>query len=171
MEIQRKALGDRHPNVATSLNSLSRVLVRQQRYDEAVKALKDALDIARPVLGDDHQLIAIYSINLGSAYLARNEPGQAEAPLREGLRIRLLAADLVPARRRTYPEDDWSPGATRSLLGAALTVLGRYDEAETMLLDARRDLEAMPVPPERELKQTLARLDRLYEAWGRPNRP
>jgi hypothetical protein len=104
-------------------------------------------------------------------HLARRDPEAAEALVREGLRIRLLAPDLVPARRRTYPDDDWSVGATKSLLGAALTELGRFDEAETMLLDARRDLEAMPVPPERELEQTLARLDRLYDAWGRPNRP
>jgi serine/threonine protein kinase/tetratricopeptide (TPR) repeat protein len=171
MQIQRQVLGDRHPIVATSLNSLSRVLVRQQKYVEAATALQGALDIARPALGPDHQLVAIYSINLGSVHLARRDPEAAEALVREGLRIRLLAPDLVPARRRTYPDDDWSVGATKSLLGAALTELGRFDEAETMLLDARRDLEAMPVPPERELEQTLARLDRLYDAWGRPNRP
>ncbi|MEO7273976.1 MAG: hypothetical protein ABI211_18415 [Vicinamibacterales bacterium] len=41
-------------------------------------------------------------------------------------------------------EDDWSIGAARSLLGAALTDLRRYSDAEAQLLLARRELEAMP---------------------------
>src|SRR6185295_4296946 len=62
--------------------------------------------------------------------------------LREGLRIRALAPQLVPNRRRIFPEDDWTIGATRSLLGVSLTALARYGEAETVLLEARRDASA-----------------------------
>ena len=60
--------------------------------------------------------------------------------LREGFRIRAQAPGVVPGRRRLFLEDDWSLGATKSLLGAALTALKRYEEAEAVLLDARRDL-------------------------------
>jgi len=170
MDIQRKSLGDKHPVVATSLNSLSHVWLAQGKHAAAASALREALDIAVPVLGGDHQLVAIYTINLASVYLARREPAAAEALLREGLRIRALSPEVVPNRRRILSEDDWSVGATKSLLGAALTGLGRYDEAEAVLLEARRDLEAMPAPRKPEMKATIARLVQLYDAWGKPDK-
>jgi serine/threonine protein kinase/tetratricopeptide (TPR) repeat protein len=167
MDIHRSAMGDRHPYVATTLNSLSHLWLAQGRYEEAASALQDALDIARPTLGSDHQLVAIYTINLASVHLARKEPEVAEALLREGLRIRSLSPQVVPNRRRIFLEDDWSIGATKSLLGAALTALARYDEAETVLLEACRDLEGMPAPRGPEIEATIARLVDLYAAWGK----
>jgi tetratricopeptide (TPR) repeat protein len=164
---ERATLGDRHPVVATTLNSLSRVLVEGRRYDEATSVLQEALDIARASLGSDHQLVAIYSINLGSAQLARRKPAEAEALVREGLRIRAHAPDVVPSRRRTFLEDDWSLGATKSLLGATLVAQGRYGEAESVLLDARSDLSALPAPQPLAMKATLTRLVELYVAWGK----
>src|SRR6185436_18843366 len=130
---QRKTLGEKHPVVAVTFNSLSRVLRDQRRYDEAAAALQDALAIARPSLGAEHPLVGIYSISLGAVHLARKDAAAAEPLLREGLRIRARAPGLVPSRRRTFAEDDWSLGSVKSLLGAALTSLHRYDEAETLL--------------------------------------
>jgi serine/threonine protein kinase/tetratricopeptide (TPR) repeat protein len=165
----RRALGDSHPTVAMTLSGLSRVLFDQGRYDEAMAALESALDIARPALGRDHQLVAIYTINLASVQLARKDPAAAEMLVREGLRIRTLAPGLVPNRRRTFPEDDWSIGATRSLLGATLVARGEFAEAEPVLLDALRELHGMPSPPRRDVTDTVTRLIHLYEAWGRPD--
>jgi Tetratricopeptide repeat len=76
-------------------------------------------------------------MNLASVELARQQPASAEALLREGLRIRAQAPNVVPSRRRTFREDDWSIAAAKSLLGAALAALGRDDEAEAVLVDAR----------------------------------
>jgi eukaryotic-like serine/threonine-protein kinase len=167
MDVHRKALGENHPLVAVTLNSLSRVLRDQGRYDEAAAALESALKIARPVLGSDHQLIAIYTINLGSVQLARRQPAAAEALIREGLRIRLLSPQMVPNRRRILPEDDWSIGAIKSLLGASLIARAKYKEAEAALLEARRDLDALPVPESRDVHATISRLVDLYTAWGK----
>jgi serine/threonine protein kinase/tetratricopeptide (TPR) repeat protein len=166
----RRSLGDKHPSVAIALNGLSRALVAQGRYDEAASSLQEALEIARSALASNHQLVAIYAINLASIQLARKEPAAAEALLREGLRIRVLSPGLVPSRRRTFPEEDWSVGATKSLLGASLVALGRYAEAEKVLLDARRDLEASPAPRDLEMKATITRLVELYSAWGKHDR-
>jgi tetratricopeptide (TPR) repeat protein len=167
MDTHRKALGASHPLVAVTLNSLSRILRDQRRYDVAAAALEAALAIARPALGNDHQLIAIYTINLASVQLARKEPKAAEALLRDGLRIRLLSPQLIPNRRRIFPEDDWSIGATKSLLGASLIALARYSEAEAVLLEARRDLAAVSPPSRRDDHKTIMRLIDLYVAWGK----
>jgi tetratricopeptide (TPR) repeat protein len=167
---ERITLGDRHPVVATTLNSLARVLIELHRYDDAASALDEALDIARASLGNDHQLVAIYSLNLGSVQLARHRPAEAETLLREGLRIRARASDVVPSRRRMFVDDDWSLGAAKSLLGATLVSLGRYNEAETVLLDARGDLASLRTPQPLAMKATLTRLVDLYVAWGKRDR-
>jgi serine/threonine-protein kinase len=117
----RKTLGDTHPVVATTLNSLSHVLAKQARYDEAAAALKDALAIAGPALGTNHQLYAIYSINLASVYVAQKQFALAEPLLREALRVRMRAPSVVPNRRRTLLEDDWSVDAIQRLLDASLS--------------------------------------------------
>ena len=111
-----------------------------------------------------------YTINLAAVPLARYDPAAAETLAREGLRIRALAPGLVPSRRRTFIEDDWSVGGTKSLLGAALAARGRFAEAESVLLDALRDLKAMPSPPRRDITDTAVRVIQLYEAWGLPER-
>jgi eukaryotic-like serine/threonine-protein kinase len=167
MDIHRKALGERHPLVAVTLNSLSRVLRDQGRHAEAAAALEAALDIARPALGSDHQLIAIYTLNLASVHLARGETVAAEPLLREGLRVRLRSPHMVPNRRRIFPEDDWSIAATKCLLAAALTGQARYREAENLLLEAKRELEASSSPPQRDVHETTTRLIAVYTAWGK----
>jgi hypothetical protein len=128
------------------------------------------LNIALAALGSDHQLIAIYQINLASVYLAQHQARGAEVLLRHALGTRARAPGVVPTRRRTFPEDDWSVGATKSLLGAAIAALGRYDEAEPLLLDAYRDLEGSGTSRGREARVTIERLAALYEVWGRPDR-
>lgn len=170
LDIQRSALGAAHPVTATTLNSLSHVAAAQGKYDDAATALQEALAIVRTAVGPDHQLLGLYALNLGAVELARRRPAAAESLLREGLRIRVLAPHLVPSRRRTVAADDWSVGAARSALGAALSGQGRYPEAEALLIEARRDLEAMPSPPRDALQATFTRLVELYRAWGRPDR-
>ncbi len=166
---QRAILGDRHPVVATTLNSLSRVLFDERRYEEAASALRDALDIAGPTLGRNHPLVGIYTVNLGAVELARGRAADAEALLREGLRIRAHAPGIVPSRRRTFLEDDWSIGGIKSMLGASLIALRRFDAAETVLLDAQRDLSSTAGTP-KDMTATLSRLAQLYDAWGRHDR-
>jgi tetratricopeptide (TPR) repeat protein len=163
-------LGESHPLVAVALNSLSRVLRNEGRDADAAAALEAALNIARPALGSDHQLVAIYTLNLAAVELSRKNPARAEALIRDGLRIRLLAPRLVPNRRRIFPEDDWSITATKSLLGASLVAERRYDEAESVLLDARRELQASPAPSRRDLDAVITRLIELYEASSQPDK-
>lgn len=167
MATYRASLGDEHPYQAITLNNLAHIWSAQGQVDRAASALTEALEITRPALGTDHQLVGIYTINLAVVQLARHQPREAETLAREGLRIRSLAPGLVPARRRTFPEDDWSIGATKSLLGAALMAQGRYLEAEPVLLAARRELESAPSPRAPEIEATISRLAELYVAMGR----
>jgi hypothetical protein len=128
------------------------------------------LNIAIAALGRNHPLVAIYEINLASVQLARQQPAEAEVLLRDALEIRRRAPGVVPLRRRTFPDDDWSVGATKSLLGATLASLARYGEAEALLLEARHDLDASDGPQSRDARATNVRLVALYDAWGHPEK-
>jgi hypothetical protein len=125
------------------------------------------LAIARPALGHDHQLVAIYAINLAQVQLARHNAAGAEVLLNEALPIRARAPGLVPSRRRTTVEDDWSVATTKALLGNSLVVQRRFADAEAVLLSARRDLDVQPQPSARDVKATITGLVQLYEAWGK----
>jgi hypothetical protein len=50
-----------------------------------------------------------------------------------------------------------------------LIALKRYSEAEAVLLEARRELDARQSPPPRDIHMTVSRLFDLYTAWGKPD--
>jgi hypothetical protein len=58
-----------------------------------------------------------------------------------------------------------------SLLGASLTSLGRFEEAESLLLDADGILKNLQGQHGGEASATRARLVALYEARAGPRRP
>ena len=107
------------------LNNLAHALSHQGKYDEAAAAMQQALEIVRPTFGRQHQMVAIYAINAAAIALKRHQFETAAALLRDGLRIRALAPAIVPSRRRTFPEDDWSLTATQRLLDEALAARPR----------------------------------------------
>jgi hypothetical protein len=81
-----------------------------------------------------------------------------------------LLEQSLAARLKIYAENDWRVGSTRSLLGAALTYLHRYSEAESQLLEAKRILKDVPGAQGREARATAARLSALYQSWPRATR-
>ena len=99
---------------------------------------------------------------LGLNLLGQEDYDEAAPVLRECLEI-----------RETSQPDEWFTANTRGMLGAALAGLGRFEEAEPMLLDGQQGLaeraEAIPdVVRELRQREAVARLVRLYEDWGKP---
>ncbi len=154
----RRTLGENHPDLAIKLNNLSRPLLYEGKYDEAAAALQEALRIATAAFGDQHPAVANYAVNLGRVFLARKDAASAEPLLRKALEI----------RRGAFSEGDWRVAMTKSLLGEALTSLGRYDEAERLLLEASRTLRDVPGAEGREAKSTAGRLAALDRARDAP---
>ena len=52
--MRKDLLGDRHPDVATSLNNLALLYCYQNRYDDAKLLFLQALEIRRSILGREH---------------------------------------------------------------------------------------------------------------------
>jgi eukaryotic-like serine/threonine-protein kinase len=160
LAIGRRTLGDKHPAVAIKLSNLSRALLEEGKYDEAAAALTEALQIATAAFGDQHPAVGNYKVNLGRVQLARKDARTAESTLRQALQI----------RRHAFPESDWRVAVAKSLLGEALTSLGRYDEAEALLLEAKAALKDGPGPEGRESRSTTDRLAALRRVERLPTR-
>ena len=135
------------------------MLREQGKYDEAQATIEEAIAIATPALRADHPRLAAYKLTLARLYLAHKDGARAEPLLRDTLAI----------RERVYPPDDWRIGDAKGVLGQSLVLLARYDEAEALLLDARRLLKDRPGLQGREARAIPQRLVALYEAWGRPD--
>jgi tetratricopeptide (TPR) repeat protein len=54
LQLRKDRLGDRHPDVATSLNNLAVLRYNQNRFTEAESLLLQALEICQQVLGNAH---------------------------------------------------------------------------------------------------------------------
>ena len=160
--ISRKSLGDRHVDVGIKLYNLSKPLRSQGKYEESAAALNEAMEITRPALGADHPRMIRFLVALAMVRMDQGQPKVAEPMLRHALAV----------RERTIPPGDFGMGQVKSILGADLVKLGRYDEAESLLLDAHGIFEKWSSSPDeiREGKTTLTRLVALYEAWGRPDK-
>jgi serine/threonine protein kinase/tetratricopeptide (TPR) repeat protein len=158
--VYRRSLGDAHQSVGEVLNNLGHSLREQGKHAEAAAAHDEALRIARTRFGDVHPQIAMHLVNIARVRVAEDRPADAEPLLHQALAI----------RRRAYTEDDWRIGATKSLLGAALMALGRYAEAERLLLEAEQTLDDVGGAQGRERRSTRARLVALYEVMGSPEK-
>ena len=70
-------------------------------------------------------------------------------------------------RKQALPEGSWEIAEAESELGGCLAALGRFDEAEPILL---RSYQLLKQKRGGESKQTRLALDHiidLYKAWGR----
>jgi tetratricopeptide (TPR) repeat protein len=95
LEIQRSALGDRHPDYATGLNQLALLMIMHGDPEEAEPLLRQALDIRKGALGELHPDYATNLSSLAGLLWARGDLDRAEPLLRQALDIRwqVLGAD------------------------------------------------------------------------------
>jgi tetratricopeptide (TPR) repeat protein len=156
--MRRKLFGD-GPMVARSLNMLGRI--REARGDPgAAEALyRQALAIydAR-ALPRRHPDRAIFLRNL-AALLAKRDPAAAEPLAREALAI---FSAVQPG--------SWRVVEAKSVLGAALAGLGRFEEAEPLLVGSYRQLAGSQGEGRRHARQALERLVALYGSWRREDK-
>jgi serine/threonine-protein kinase len=158
LAIRRKNFGDNHPNLTNNLSNLAVSLREQGKYDEATSLLEHALGIRRAAPGDQDASIARLLFHLGRVHLARNDVRAAEPLLREAL----------GRQQKALPANDWRTAATKSALGAALTSLKAYDEAERLLTEANAVLKDADGPQGREAAAARQRLAALQQVVYKP---
>ena len=130
LEIRKKALGEGHPDYATSLNNLALLYYAMGAYDRAEPLFRQALEIRKKALGEGHPDYAISLNNLAALYGAMGAYDRAEPLYRQALEIRKKALG------EEHPDYAISLNNLAALYQAtnrpqqALTTLGRGMEVE-----------------------------------------
>jgi tetratricopeptide (TPR) repeat protein len=91
MEIRRTALGEGHPDYATSLNNLAGLYRAMGRHAEAEPLYKQAMEIRRTALGEGHPDYATSLNNLAGLYRAMGRHAEAEALSERAMEIGRLS--------------------------------------------------------------------------------
>ena len=125
MQIRRQTLGDEHPEVARSLDSLGLLALEQGDLPSAETLLRQALERSRERLGDRHLDVA-ESLNGLGRVLLRTDPAAAESRFRRSLAI----------RRETVGDRSREVSVSLNNLGVALQESQRTEEAREALTEA-----------------------------------
>jgi serine/threonine-protein kinase len=159
----REHWGEESAEYADALLDLGSLRTRQGRIEEAERAIRGAVAIDTAALGPDAGATADAWSALADLYVTTGEPGRAEAPLLEALRIRRatggdslgpmttlavaygdmqrldesidMSRRVLDARRRMYGSDNTAVAATLNNLGGALAKAGRHEEAAERLTE------------------------------------
>jgi tetratricopeptide (TPR) repeat protein len=124
----------------------------------------DLLAVRRRTLAADHPNLSNVLVSLGGMKLDQKRYAEAEPLLREALDGQLKTG-----------ADTWRRYYTESLLGACLVRLGKYAEAEPILLAGYKGVLArqntMPFENREMVDEVRESVGRLYKEWGRPAPP
>jgi tetratricopeptide (TPR) repeat protein len=120
--------------------------------------LREALHLFEESVGPDHQYVGSALTELGAVLTEKGLPEDAEPMLLRAVEI----------RRQDYPESHPLVAATNSVYGHTLARLGRYDEAEPLLIDNLPYLTPATGGTDRRSRRALAWTVSLYEDWGKP---
>lgn len=156
-ERRRDELGEDHDDTVMALSNLSVILIRHGKSADAIEIQRKVLESLRRKYSDEHPKVALALGNLGAALLTDGHPDQAEPLLRQSVDMYVRVSGPIT----------FSAGNVRSHLGACLTDLRRFQEAERELLEAQSVLEQRAAPGHERIIRNLRRLVQLYEAWNR----
>ncbi|MCZ6658652.1 MAG: serine/threonine-protein kinase, partial [Gammaproteobacteria bacterium] len=156
LAMYRRVHGDNHPDVARGLNNLARWLQDKGKMVEAERMYREAVAMRRDLLGDDHPATAVSLTGLAHLLISAQRFGEA---LESAEEARATMASALS-------ESHWRTAVADGVVGAALAGLGRFDEAESLLLKSFKTVQAEK-GASIYAEDARQRLIGLYEAWGR----
>ncbi|WP_434687397.1 tetratricopeptide repeat protein [Pseudanabaena minima] len=153
----RERLGDRHPDVATSLNNLALLYKSQGRYEAAEPLYQQALALRQELLGDRHPSVATSLNNLALLYKSQGRYEAAEPLYQQAL---ALSQELLGDRH---------PSVATSLnnLAALYDSQGRYEAAEPLCQQALALSQELLGDRHPSVATSLNNLAALYDSQGR----
>ena len=151
---------ERPLSVAVLHAALAEALIETRQADEAAALAKDAATILRSGLGE-HQYTWDAARAFAHALIELGNLDNAESQLRACV----AALEALPLN---FMETQLRVGRAKTALGKCLTRLGRYGEAERVLLDSHEMLTAACGERHGHVRTTRRHLAALYDAWNRP---
>jgi len=126
LKLRRQALGDEHPDVATSLNHLGEVANLKGDYPGSESLFRQALAMRRKLLGRESPEVAESLHNLGKVLVDRGNFNEAEGLLRESLAM----------RRKLFGDEHTEVATGLNGLGRLMSDTGKFHDAELLYRQA-----------------------------------
>ena len=155
LTLQQRHLGETHPGLATTYNNLSAVASNRDDHAVAAALLEQAVTVARSAERIDPDNLVFFERRLAESWIKVGRADDGVRAFRDGL----------PRWRSLLGTDHWLIADAESRLGAALTELGRFDEAEPLLVNAYQRL-LVNSKSRRRQSAALERLTAHYERRG-----
>ena len=126
LQIRKQALGEKHPDYATSLDNLATLHEDLGDYGQADLCFLEALEIRKAALGEKHPEYATSLDNLAALYKTKGAFRKAEPFYREALQI----------RKDTLGEQHPMYATSLCSLAGLYTAMGDYNKAEPLYHEA-----------------------------------
>ncbi|MBN2590737.1 MAG: tetratricopeptide repeat protein [Sedimentisphaerales bacterium] len=157
LEIDEKAFGKEHPNVAIDLNNLAQLYQDTNRLKDAEPIMKRALEIDEKAFGKEHPNVARDLNNLAQLYKATNRLKEAE-----------------PIMKKVISIFEKSLGENHPNVATAMNNLAQLYQATNRLKDAeplmKRALEIDEKAFGKEHPNVAIRLNNLAQSYQATNR-
>lgn len=160
LEKSRQRAGPDHPDTTVVLGTLGAMYRGMKRHDEAIEMLTAADDAERRVLGEDHPHRVGTFCTLASAVQAKGETDKALQMYRDAVKI-CNSSPRIDAGTRAN---------TIAKLGGALASAGRFEEAESGLLEAYPIVRDAYGAEHYRTKRAAKAIVDLYVAWQKPDK-
>ena len=157
LAMRRASLGRDHPAVWNTLQNLAVMLRDRGDYEAAEAMFLDAIAIHRNVFGGRHPNVAYSLHSLASTYDLQGDAATAEPLHREAITIMVSALGEQHSHTVLF----------QLALASNLTVLGRFEEAETLLLGVQALSE--DTGGNGDARLVWQKLAGLYDAWEKPD--
>ncbi len=126
LAIRQKILGNNHPDVVVSLNSLAFLYSSQGRYSQAEPLSQQALQITKRLFKGDHPRVATSLNNLAFLYSRQGRYSQAEPLYQQALQM----------RKRLFKGDHPDVADSLNNLAFLYESQGKYSQAEPLYKQA-----------------------------------
>ena len=156
LEIRKKVLGEKHPDVANSANSLGALYKNLGNYSKAELYYLQALEIRKKELGENHPDVAASLNNIGTLYEYLGNYTEAEPYLIKALEI----------LKKTLGENNQSVAALNNNLGNFYSLIGNYPKAEPFLIKSLEILKKTLGENHPDLAASINNLGNLYQNMG-----
>jgi eukaryotic-like serine/threonine-protein kinase len=160
LAIRERILAPSHPSIGTIANNLASTLEHRGEFDEAEALYRRAVDIYAESLGQRHRFTAVALSNVAYVLYLKGDLDAADTHYRQALAI----------LEEVHPENHQELAHNRSRYGALLVAQDRFEEAESLLLNAFLTLTSQLGPDHTRTRQAGQRLVALYDGWGKDER-
>ena len=163
IEIRERVLGPENSSTLATVSDLALLYLRQGKYALAETYAARALAGRRHASGSQNPDTMAAESDLALVYIGQGKFADSEA----------LAHEALETEKKVQA-DDWQRFRAESLLGASLAGEYKYSEAEPLLLEGYKGMQArkdrVAVPDWYHLDRAHEWLVRLYQAWGKPSK-